>query len=317
MSRDDVSSVSGAFVDPLKLKPVRLGVGTVQHLVEKRYFAMHAGSPLLPVSKLNAPADKKNGKELLGIGVPAHPDPDARLGGKGRVYFDALKIIGAPEARLEYTELSGAGSMTVELVLGAGMAVIVDLDTDGLNLSPPLAYGELIKAMGRHLQNAALTFPNLNVWQSQMKTIGWVFTSLTQLPKALFEERVATASKLPAAEVANVTKDLLKAGLLTQHGEILSLNDQLRAFVERSAAGAVAELLVTPFDAKGNALERRELRFFGKPNDRVAVLTLQGEALKAAIGGEPPEPLLTTIMALSKDGLRVILEALLGVAAGR
>jgi hypothetical protein len=311
----DVSAASGSIVDPLKLKPVRLSVGTIQHLVEKRYFPVHLSSPLVPLTKLAVSPEQKNGKELVSIGLPAEPQPDVRLSAKGRAYLEALMIAATPEARLEYSELNatGAGSMTMDLVLGLGQAVIVDIDTEGLSLSPAVLFNDLLKPMARHLQNAELGFPNLNVWQSQLRTLGWVFTNLTELPQSVFEERVATGGHVNAKDAAKVTQEFLKAGLLLQKGELLILNPQLSAFVERTATGLIVELLLTPYGVKGKPGERRELRFFGKPDDRIGVLTLKGQMLKDAMGGPQAEGALISIMSMGRDPLLSLLESFIGM----
>src|SRR5262249_20875537 len=156
------------------------------HLADKRYFPIHAGSPLKALLALPCDAAAKNGKELTKLGIPSEPASGVRVSGKGRAYLEALIISGAPEARLEYAEISSEleRPLAMDLVLGGGKAALVDLDEEGLSFSPAILYSDLVKPLARHIHGTELAMEKLTLWADQLRTIVWVFRSESELPRA-------------------------------------------------------------------------------------------------------------------------------------
>jgi hypothetical protein len=312
----DVSGVSGAFVDPLKLKPATVGLGTVHWLKTKKYFAIRPNSPLDALLQLPAPPQAEvDGKELLKLGIPAQPDPNARVNGKGRIYLDALLLAAQPQARLEVSELGPAGKngVSMDYVLGHGKAALVEVAATGLSFSPAIPYNDLLRPLARHFTNAALDVPRLNLWGSQLKAIVELYGAKTSLPKATAEKYLTVGAKLPAAQATALLGELLTAELLVANGDALELHPTLKAYVDRTSTGVMAELRVTPYDAEGKLGDRRELRFFGKPDDRISVLSAYGALLKSQTP-KPSETVMVSISAVPKELMLSELEAFLGIA---
>jgi hypothetical protein len=301
---DDISGVSGSFVDPILLNPVRLGLGTIHHLRDKRYFPIHAGSPFQPLLALPCDQAAKHGRELTKIGIPSEPLSGVRVSGQGRAYLDALVVAGAPEAHLEYAELDANGnkSMAMDLVLGRGIGAVVDIDTLGLSISPALAYTKLVRPMARHLHNIDLPVPKLSLWAAQLRIIGWAYGVQIEASREAIEIRVSAFAKVSLAEAAEAVKDLIGAGLLLEQGQQLAVHPTLAAYIERAATGVMAELRVTPFDADGKAQDRRELRFFGHEQDRISALTVMQQGQR-----------LVVLQSLTSDALRALIESVIGI----
>jgi hypothetical protein len=310
---DDISGVSSSFVHPTKLQPVQIGLGTLHHLVDKKYFPVNPNSPVEALLKLPCADADKNGAALPKLGIPADPKSGMRMGGKGKLYFEALELAARPEARVEFMEVSADGSvLRMDIVLGAGKGAVVGADRDGLSVSPPLPYSDLLRSLSRHLQNTEAPVERLVVWPTPLATLSFVFGPEKELQRTVVEERLLGASKLPADQVKAAVDESLKGGLLIANGTALRPHRTLAAFFERAAAAVVAELLLTPYDKQGNKGDRQDLRFFGKENDRITVLTARGALLKAS-APVPVEDTLVTLMTLPKDALRRFLGSFLGV----
>jgi hypothetical protein len=302
---DEVSTVSGSFVDPLKLKPARLSLGAIHHLKDKRYFPIHPSSPLQALLSVPCGPEQKHGKELTKLGIPAEPQSGVRVSGKGRAYLESLIIAGAPEARLEYAEIAPGGErpIAMDLVLGGGKAAMVDLDQGGLSFSPAMLYSDLVKPLVRHVHGADVLIEKLTLRGEELRTVGWVFRSQTELPRAECEARLVALAKLSPKDAATAVNELVAKRLLIANGPALALNPPLKAYVERAAQGSVIELMLTPYDAKGKAGDRRELRFIGPPKDRIAALTVKEK-----------DGIVIALLAVSRDPLRRFLESFMGLS---
>jgi hypothetical protein len=221
-----------------------------------------------------------------------------------------------PEALLVFSELDTGGGepLVMRMLLGQGVASICDVEEDGLSMSPPLPYADLVNALARHLENGQVDLPPTSLWPSQLKLIAWIFTEGPKsMSRADANKRLAAGAQLKEADAATLVQELIGAKLLVEQGGQLSLAKPLLPLIERMGTGHMAELVLTVYGEDGKPASRDEVRFFGKPKDRVTALSVKGEMLKAATGGKATEDTLIHVTAPPRGGMHELLRAFLGV----
>ncbi|MBL8955423.1 MAG: hypothetical protein JNK82_31905 [Myxococcaceae bacterium] len=303
------------FVDPLTLKPVRLSPGAIAALAGE--LKPNKASPLSAFASLKA-APNTADLDALGITHAARPTGGS---GKGKLYRQALETLAAPEATLTMAEVGGGQPpLSVRIVLGAERAVMADVDSDGLSLSPPVSYPELVKALARHFENTPMYAEQRAFWPSQLKLL----TALFSNEAGALELEVGAAgvkvcfdrSGVAEAEGKQVLEELVKHQLIeAKAGGAYALGENAAFWLTRLATGQIGELTWVLYDEAGNAQpQSTELRFVGAPKDRVTMVTVRGEELKGLVGGEAPESAGVVCQVMDRGALSGFLEAYLGLA---
>ncbi len=303
------------FVDPLTLKPVRLSPGAVAAIVAE----------LKPskASALNAFASLKaapNAADLDALGI-VHAGKPTGGTGKGKLYRQSLETLANPEATLTMAEVGGGvAPLSVRIVMGAERAVLADVDSDGLSLSPPVSYPELIKSLARHFENTPEFAEQRAFWPSQLK----VLTALFSNDAGAIELEVSAPTLKARFDKAGVTDAEAKEALdeLVKHraleakaGGAFALTENASFWLRRVSTGQIGELTYVLHDEAGNSTPSgTELRFAGAPKDRVTMVAVRGEELKGLVGGEPPEPVGVVCQVMDRGALSGFIEAFLGLA---
>jgi hypothetical protein len=304
---------SGLFVDPSQMQPIRLGIGTLQWLVNSKQLEVSTTSPIHPLLQLGCSPKDLNNRELVALGMSLDPEGSIRPSAKGKAYAEALRVAAQPEALLEFSEVSHQGHDSMRIVLADGKGTIADIDDAGLSFSPPVAFADLLRGFTRHLQNAELELEARSLWPSQLRLIAWVFSGEEKtLPRALAAERLSAAATIDATEASEVVQELIDSNLFELSGDSVSPSASIAPLLERMASGHLAELLLTPYDEDGNEAEKSELRFVGRPNDRLTTLTLRGELLKVVAGDSPAEDTAINVMAADRAKLDALLRSFIG-----
>jgi hypothetical protein len=308
-----VEITGSRFVDPLTLNPVRLSPGAIAHLAAE--LPPSKASPLAAVLTLKAAPDAA---DLVALGIPHQARPSGATA-KGKIYRQALETLASPELTLTLSEIGASPTpLTMKLVLGGGSAVIADVDTGGLSLSPPIPYAELIKKLARHFENTPQLSEQRAFWPAQLKVLTAMFGEEnrleTQVTAAALKARF-DASGVTAAEAKEALDDLVKGGLIVSRPDgSYALTENTAFWLLRMGTAVIGELTLVAHDDEGNSSPvPTELRFFGPPKDRITCITVRGEELKALAGGEPAEEVGVVCQVMDRGALIGFLETFLGV----
>lgn len=301
------------FVDPLALKPARLSVGTVQWWSGRT--PVSPASPLAPLLTRSVEAKQKNDVELKALGVLTEtPSPS------GKLYDEALQIVSQPQALLDIAELvPGETPFHARLVLARGKAVICDIDTGGVSFSSPMLVAELTRAISRHFENTSETAPApVTWWRSQLTGLSTLFGN--DETKGI-DEQVTFAKALSRFAPSGVTEsqlrgaleELVGSGLLEKTADGVKLASGAAFWMKRVGTSVVGELTLETYDDEGVAVPAQtQVRFVGKPGDRVTAVTYLRDELKALSDGEPKEVSAVGFSALKREKLLFLLESFVG-----
>jgi len=310
-----VDITGSRFVDPLTLNPVRLSPGAVAAIAPE--LKPNKASPLTTLAGLKA---APNAADLDTLGI-VHAGKPSGGTAKGKLYRQSLETLASPEATLTMAEVGGGvPPLMVRIVLGSDRAVLADIDTEGLSLSAPVPYPELIKALARHFENTPAFAEQRAFWPSQLKVLTAIFSTDAG---ALETEVTADALKgrfekagVEAGEAKEALDELQKHQLIeAKAGGAYALTENAAFWLTRLGTGQIGELTYVMHDEHGNSTpSSTELRFAGAPKDRVTMVAVRGEELKGLVGGEPPEPVGVVCQVMDRGALSGFIEAFLGVA---
>ncbi len=312
---DEISK--SRLFDPTTLPPIRLSPAAVHHLAAE--LKPSKASPLTALLQLQA---EPSPAELDELGIPhAKRGGGASPSAKGKAYRQALETLAAPEQTVFLSEIAaGTPPMTLKLVMGLERVVLADVDTAGLQLSPPMSYPEFVKSLARHFENTLMFAEQRAFWPSQLRVLTGLFSADSGAvePEATGAALKARFEKvgIPAAEQKQILDELVASKtVVAKPGGAYAMSDNTAFWLTRMGTGQIGELLCVLHDEQGSSTpSTTQLRFVGPPKDRVTMVTVSGEELKGLAGDAPPEPAGVVCQVMDRPTLTGFLEAFLGVA---
>lgn len=276
-------------------------------------------SPLSAVLQIQA---KESPAELDALGIPhAKRASSAAPSPKGKAYRQSLETLAHPEQTIFLSEIAAGGPpMTYKLVMGLDRVVMAEVDPQGVQLSPPMAYPELVKSLARHFENTPMFAEQRAFWPSQLQALTGLFSAQ---PGNIELEASATSLKerfekagIPEPQAKELLSELVQAKTIEAKANgAYALSENTAFWLTRMGTGQVGEILcVTHDDAGNNNPSPTEVRFVGPPKDRVTVVTVRGEELKGLAGEAPSEAAGVVFQVMDRPTLTGFLEAYLGVA---